>query len=76
MTEELNQEMKPSLDQYQFAFKKNFSTDDAISTKFLFLVLKHMESSVASTVLLFLILILVQLLTLSTYTSCLKLVQL
>lgn len=44
--EELRTEVEPSLDQYQFAYRRNRSTNDAIST-ILHLVLKHLESPVA-----------------------------
>ena len=52
VTGELGREVEPSLDQYQFAYCRNRSTSDAIST-ILHLILKHNESTKAYARLLF-----------------------
>lgn len=52
ITEELRREVEPSLDQFQFAYTRNRSTSDAIST-ILHYILKHLESPVAYARLLF-----------------------
>ena len=52
LTEELRKEVGPRLDQYQFAYSKNRSTCDAIST-LAHLTLKHLEGKEAYARLLF-----------------------